>query len=264
MLNVLVVDDERPAMLELVDAVEEVMPDAEIRGFVKSLEALEHAQAHPVDVAFLDARMPRLDGLGLAKKLQELHLDIKIIMVTGYKEYALDAWNAFVNGFVVKPVTASDIRLQIEKLHIKPHDDPPRVRIQCFGNFGVFVAGEPLMFTRAKPKELFAYLVHRQGAPVTNREIAALLWEDKPYDTNLQTQTRNIRAQLIAMLREVGVEDIICKARNSVAIDTSKVSCDYYDYIGDKRLYAHTFTGEYLHEYSWAESTLGFLNNQAE
>lgn len=61
------------------------------------------------------------------------------------------------------------------------------LRVQCFGNFDVFTpGGEHVRFERSKAKEMFAYLIHKQGTSCTSREIAAVLFEDEPYDEKNQ------------------------------------------------------------------------------
>ena len=57
----------------------------------------------------------------------------------------------------------------------------------------------------------------------------------------------------------MGAEDVIVKAWNSCGIDTSKVECDYYDYLKGDNYALNSFQGEYMSQYSWAEMTLGEL-----
>jgi two-component SAPR family response regulator len=50
----------------------------------------------------------------------------------------------------------------------------------------------PLHFERSKAKEIFAYLIYKHGASCTIREIAAILFEDEPYDRKQQWHIQKI------------------------------------------------------------------------
>lgn len=139
-----------------------------------------------------------------------------------------------------------------------------RVTVQTFGNFQVYIDGEPVQFSRSKSKELFAFLIDRRGGGVTNAEIAAILFEDKEYSRSIKNQVQTIISQLMEGLRRFGVEDIIVRQWNSLAIDTHKVKCDYFDFLEGKDNDMLPFAGEYMVNYSWAEYTNGYLIQMKE
>ncbi len=139
-----------------------------------------------------------------------------------------------------------------------------KVRFECFGNFSVFVDDKPLLITRAKVREMLAYLVHKRGLIVRTGEMAAVLWEDKENNDAVKANMRQVFHRLLSVLRDAGVEDIIIKKRDNMAVDITKISCDYYDFIVTQTKGAAAFNGEYMNEYSWAEFTTGYLNNLNE
>lgn len=249
-MKILAVDDERPMLRLLEEAISTAAPDAQVYAFQSSLEAAEYAKNMPIDVAFLDVKMPALDGFSLAKRLKELNNNVNIIFVTGYSDYTQEAFDIYASGYVMKPVDSKIISEQLNNLRYSTAPSvQPNVHIRCFDGFGVFVDGRPILMTQAKAKELLAYLVHRQGAPVTNGEIAGILWEGREYDVSLKSHTRVIISQLSRQLENEGIRDIMLRAWNNTAIDVSKISCDYYDYLaGDHE----TPQGKYLYEYKWA------------
>lgn len=262
-MNIMAVDDERRALRLLENALAVASPEASIHGFLSTEDALAYAQRNPVDVAFLDILMGGMNGLILAKRLKEIRSTTNIIFVTGYSEYAGNAFAMYASGYVMKPVSPERIVDELKNLRNPVITEKvPRVRIQCFGSFAVFVDGVPLPFTRAKPRELFAYLVHRKGAPITNSHIAAVLWEDQPHSLSVQSNTRNVIAQLTQLLKDVGIADILCKARNSTAINIEKVSCDYYDYLRGKAEAVNAYTGEYMSDFSWGEFIVASLEGK--
>lgn len=60
---------------------------------------------------------------------------------------------------------------------------------------------------------------------------------------------------MMATLKEAGIEDIITKQWNSIAIDKAKIDCDYYDFLGGNQQAQNTYLGEYMPEYGWASAT---------
>ena len=136
------------------------------------------------------------------------------------------------------------------------------VTVQTFGKFQVFAGDRPVKFSRSKSEELFAFLIDRRGAGVTNAEIASILFEDKEYNRSVKNQVQTIISQLMEGLRAYGVEDIIVRQWNSIAIDTHKIKCDYFDYLEHVDSARMKYSGEYMINYSWAEYTNGYLIQQ--
>ena len=67
--------------------------------------ALQLAEDLRPDIVFLDIQMPGLTGMQMAAAL--LHLDVPplVVFVTGYSEYALDAFDRNALDYLVKPLS---------------------------------------------------------------------------------------------------------------------------------------------------------------
>lgn len=261
-MNMIVVDDEKPVLLQIESAIRQAVPDGMLTGFISTREALAYAKDTRIDVAFLDIDMGEMNGLSLAKKLKDIYGKTNIIFVTAYSEYALDAFSVKASGYILKPADPQIIIRELDNLRNPPvSGENSRVRIQCFGNFSLFVDGKPLVITREKPRELLAYLVHKRGTFVSTSEISAVLWEDQVGGSSAKTNMRQVVFRLMQLLKEAGIKDIILKKWDMMAINRDKVSCDYYDFIDQKTSGINAYTGEYLSEYSWAEFAINFLND---
>lgn len=127
----------------------------------------------------------------------------------------------------------------------------------------IFVGGRALAFKRSKSKELLAYLVDRNGATCTNGEMLAVLWEDKPDTASLHSHLRNLIFDLSHTLEDAGVTGLLIRGRSTLALDTSKVDCDYYNFLRGSRSATNSYRGEYMTQYSWAEVTRSALRQQA-
>ena len=259
-MKIIAVDDEKLALDTLVDSIEKAVPDASITGFRKPDDALQFIRENDCEIAFLDIKMRGMTGLELAKRLKEIQGDINIIFVTGYSEYSLDAFRLYASDYLLKPATPDAVRQALG--HLRTPVRPAltqKIRFQCFGNFEAYVDGKPLVFKRAKTKELLAYLVDRMGASATMGELMAVMWEDGPDTSSRQSNLRNLIADMKNVLSDAGVDNIIIKNRNSIAIDRESVDCDYYDFLRHIAYAVNSYHGEYMMQYSWAEITTAAL-----
>ena len=109
LVRVLIAEDETIIRLDLKELLERAGFDvcAEARDGV---EAVELARAERPDVAVLDVKMPRLDGIEAARRILD-ERPIPVVMVTAYgqEELVSRAVEAGVFGYLVKPFRESDL-----------------------------------------------------------------------------------------------------------------------------------------------------------
>jgi len=259
-MNIIAVDDEYLPLIDLEFAIKAAAPEAALLCFESPLEAAEFAGNNQIDIAYLDINMPEMSGIELAKKLKKLHPKINIVFTTGYDEYAVDAFSIQASDYLMKPIGTNEIADSLKHLRSPVEKSPNiKLRVQCFGNFDVFIGNKPLYFPRQKAKELLAYLIHRRGTSCTSKEICAVIYEKNDNMVSLVKQYQTIISVMMKTLKEAGVEDIIIKNHNSISVDVSKLDCDYYRYIEKDPAIIGLFTGEYMACYSWAESRFEYL-----
>ena len=264
-IRILAVDDEYYALELMKSALAEAAPDASVY-FCRDVEsAINTAKEQKIDVAFLDIHMPEKSGIELALDLKMIHPKINIVFATGYSEYMKEGIDLRMSGYLLKPVTPEAVRTELENLrHPIEWNDEKRIKIITFGNFDVFVDENPLKFERKQAKEILAYLVDKRGTSATYTELAAMLWEDEEYDRTKQKNLQVYIASLVKSLHAVDVRDLILKNRQGILVNTKIVDCDYYRFLdGDTRA-INSFTGQYMSAYSWAEFTVGYLENQMQ
>lgn len=280
-MNYLIVDDE-PIILEgmamTLRAV--VGGDAKIYKASDPCEAIEMVKKYPIDIMFSDVDMPGMNGLDLARKIQEISEDTDIVFATGYAHYSLDAWQTAAQAFILKPVGEDEMRDVLAKLMqrqkkqqrkaalMQPEVADKRkkgpikdITAMCFGNFEIFYKGRPIHFTRKKSKEMLAYLIDRRGAMITTEQIRSILWEEDVDTEEKQGYVRVLANDIRKAFGNIGLENILINDQNSYCVDTARIACDYYDFLdGDERA-RRNFQEEYMMQYSWAEATLGRLIN---
>lgn len=77
--------DDETALLELYQSeVDYAIPNQEIHTFSNGHDAVAFCRENKVDLVFTDGKMPKMDGLELAKSLQSLEHPPQVILVTGY------------------------------------------------------------------------------------------------------------------------------------------------------------------------------------
>jgi len=115
-VNILVVDDEEIVRSSLVDWLREDGYHAEAaeNGF----EALEKLREKPWDIALVDLKMPKMDGLELMERMKELKPDIQVIIITAYATVhtAVQAMKMGAYDYLVKPFNPEEISLLINRL----------------------------------------------------------------------------------------------------------------------------------------------------
>ena len=245
-MKILLVDDEELQLLRLENACKKVMPESEFFSFTNPLKVVE--SNINFDLAFLDIEMPGLNGIQLAKKLKSINPKIRVIFVTAYNSYALEAYRVHASGYITKPVNENKIKVEIDELdNVINLKSEKKLQVKCFGNFEVFHNGNPVKFSYQKSKEVFAYLIDREGSSINVNELNAVLWEE-----DHKSYLRNLIADIKQTLKSIDCEDIFIKKFNGYSIDVNKIDCDAYEYKKDNPDAVRLYRGEYMIQYPWA------------
>ena len=113
----IIAEDEPLLARVLAQQLNEHWPAARCLGMAANgAEALKLADEFSPDVAFLDVRMPQLDGLEAARQLCLRERPPLIVFVTAYDAYALDAFEAAAIDYLLKPVEDARLSKCIERL----------------------------------------------------------------------------------------------------------------------------------------------------
>ena len=254
-MKAIAVDDELYMLETLEEAIRASSDIEQVDSFSSCSAVLAHAADNSIDIAFLDINMRGIGGLGLAEKLIELQPRCKIVFCTGYAEYAVSAFQLHVAGYLMKPITPEAVQKEIN--HIKGiRASEKLLTVKCFGNFEVLYDGRSLPFKRKKAKELMAVLVDRNGAGMTAKQICAILFPDDTDDSKNAAYLRQLIMDLKNTLKTIDAEEVLRHETPYYRIDTNLVNCDYFNYLDVGK---PKFHGEYMTQYSWAESTCAML-----
>ena len=261
----LAVDDRLPTAQQIRDIMIGIDSKGTHLAGDDPVKLLGTVEEYKPDIVWLDIEMPGMNGLEMAAEIKKRSPETNIVFVTGFTEYAVDAFGLHVSGYVLKPATEHKLREEIENLR-RPvsQKEETLLRVQCFGNFEAFSGEGIVKFSRTLSKEALAYLIDRRGAGCTVGEICSVLWEDRQADKRLKSQCRVVMSALKKDLDKIGAGEVLVKNWNIWGVDTSKVNCDYYDFLKGDVEAVNSFLGEYMSQYSWAEMTIGNLIDVTE
>jgi DNA-binding LytR/AlgR family response regulator len=115
-LRVLVVDDEQPALDELVYQLGKDERVGTVTACLSAQKALLELRDTEVDVVFLDVAMPGLDGLELASVLSRFKQPPHVVFVTAHTEHAVDAFDLHAVDYLLKPVREDRLREAVRRV----------------------------------------------------------------------------------------------------------------------------------------------------
>lgn len=160
-MKVVIIDDER-AMHIIMKHMLSKLEEIEIVGSFQDTElAFSFFQENKVDLTFVDISMPKESGLDFAKRLREIHPQIKLVFVTSHKEYALSAFDVYAYDYIVKPIS-----------HQRMMETVQRALSEEMGNSGELTKTEqppPLIEPLTKREEEIIQLISKG---LMNKEIA--------------------------------------------------------------------------------------------
>ena len=120
-LKILIVDDEAPArsrLRELLGDLRAEVPNVVVGEAENGLVALRMIESTAVDLLLVDIRMPKMDGIELARHLAKLERPPAIIFATAYDAYAMEAFDLNAVDYLLKPVRAVRLAAALGKARL--------------------------------------------------------------------------------------------------------------------------------------------------
>ena len=200
-IRIVLVDDQ-----ELVRAgfrmVLDAQPDMEVVGEAgDGLAATRLLRTVAADVAVMDVRMPRLDGIETTRQICQAGDRPRVLMLTTFDldEYAYSALKAGASGFLLKDVPPEELLFGIRAVHSGDAVVAPSTTRRLINRFApLFPAGDgpappDLACLTAREREVLAGIADGKS----NREIARLL----------RVSEKTVKAHVSAVLAKLGVQD---------------------------------------------------------
>ena len=116
MALILVVDD----VQEAVDAIRKILEKRghKVLAYTDEVAAINHVTSHPVDLAILDIKLKKMDGVEVLGRLKEVQPDIKTIMLTGYPTHTSveEAMRLGAHAYCMKPIDRSELERKVDEV----------------------------------------------------------------------------------------------------------------------------------------------------
>ena len=175
-MRVLIAEDETIIRLDLRDLLERA--GLEVCGEARDgVEAVELARSEQPDVAVLDVKMPRLDGIEAARRiLDERPIPIVMLTAYGHEEVVSRAVEAGVFGYLVKPFRESDLVPAIRTARAR-HDELAALREEADSLSEALAArkhierAKGLLMEREQISEQEAFARLRKASQVSGRPL---------------------------------------------------------------------------------------------
>lgn len=118
-ISTIIIDDEAHARIALRGMIEEELEHVMVIDEAKNLpDGVKLIKKHKPDVVLLDIEMPGYSGLEILDFFNADEIDFKIVFVTAYSQYALNAFQLSAIDYLVKPVQYEDLLRAFSK--VKP------------------------------------------------------------------------------------------------------------------------------------------------
>jgi two-component SAPR family response regulator len=229
-VKAIIVDDEELARSRLAVLLAEIEEIELCGSFGTAEQALNFIENNLIEVIFLDITMPEMDGMEFANLLMERGSSASVVFVTGYGEYAVEAFELEATDYLLKPISRERLSKTIGRLIKKQQSKVKGLHITCFGGFRVSLeedGGQAIGWRSPKVEELFAYLVSKGS--VSRDEIADTLWDGFTLDKamkNLNSTVYYIRKAL----QQYGLEECLITTRKQISLDCKRIYCDLYEF----------------------------------
>lgn len=115
-MKVILLDDEEVILQHLKNILLQFSEIEIVLETKNPMEVLEKFQEKRADVIFADISMPEMNGMELAERIFALEPSMKLIFITAYEQYALEAFRVNAVDYILKPVTTSKIQKALYKL----------------------------------------------------------------------------------------------------------------------------------------------------
>ncbi|MFC1586083.1 response regulator transcription factor [Fibrobacterota bacterium] len=211
MYKIMIVEDEEPIRMGLVDILE--MEGYAVKEAVDGESAIETARNWGPNLVVLDLMIPKINGLEVCRFLRKTFPDVFILMLTAKTE-EIDKLSGFKMGaddYMTKPFSVMELLARIKSMlrRISGHDTSSE-DILSFGaivvNFKKYEAtkNSQTLELSAKEIQILKYFNERQGEVVKREDLLQSIWG---YTVDNMPTTRTVDNQ-IAKLRQKVEDDI--------------------------------------------------------
>ncbi|RDL45288.1 DNA-binding response regulator [Marinomonas piezotolerans] len=231
----IIADDEPILRLTLKKLLAEVWSDLDIVAMASTgTEALELIAAAQPDIAFLDIRMPESSGLDVARQLQqqpELSPHTKIVFLTAFDEYALQAFDLAAVDYLLKPI--DERRLE------QTRDRFLQGAVSALDQQATLTKLERLLSEQVRPQTYSRWLNASKGDDIFVVDVNSVLYfqaGDK-YITVITTEGEYLIRKSLRQLEEWLDPDQFWRVHRSILVQVNQIARVEKTFTGQLRIH---------------------------
>ena len=206
-VNAILADDEPHLLTHLRHLLNQLWPELKIVAeAVDGIEAKKILEQHTPDLAFLDIRMPGLSGLEVARSAPE---NCRIIFITAYDEYAIEAFEEAVVDYILKPVSEKRLYKTINRLKKRFHLDRQTPQSPAIATLAL----------ESTPQENLKWIKAKQGQTIRIIPVETILFfqaEEKYTKVVTEEEEFLIRTPIKTLHRELDNNQFWCIHRSTI------------------------------------------------
>lgn len=219
-MKAILIDDE-PLALEYLELQIKKISTMKVAGKFTHFEVQKHINLlNEIQIAFLDIEMPQTSGIELATQLLEINSSLIVVFVTGYQEYAIQAFELNALDYIMKPIQLDRLRKTLQRIEEKLQMQASEVcsaqnllEINVSGELSLSINDEEmkLKWRTSKSLELFLYLLHNFGKFIHKTELMEILWpemEEEKAFPQLYTAIYHTRKTLHPVREHISIKNV--------------------------------------------------------
>ena len=184
----MIIDDEEIAIKIIEKLVSDYPQLKMVRSLSNPRNILEEIETYSPDLIFLDINLGNVSGIALGEKISEMHPHVKIVFVTAYSEYAIQAFEMNALDYLLKPVSRQRFKKMMKRVldsEEKEISATPKITLNVFLDAQIKKEnGEILKLRTRKASELLFLLWVNQESGLSKDDIMESLWPDQTLDTS--------------------------------------------------------------------------------
>ena len=288
MISVILIDRELTALKKLKNSLIKY-EDINICGMhTNPSEAINDIEMKKPDAVFLDIENSCMSGIDTAINIQNINMNTEIIFIAEHEGFAVKAFEVEALDYILKPISSERLKKSIIRLRkrvsMKDNMKESALQLKCFGNYHLTkneMTTESIKWRTNKVKELFAYLILKNGKDVHKSELIEVLFEGvdkKKAQNSLYVTMSYLRKQL----EEFGIDRNSILVKENYTLEIASGVCDFVDFdrflnryssyeieyenINNYEKIIKLYKGKFLEEeeYLWAYDIREYIDNKYE
>lgn len=231
-MKIILIDDEQ-LMLNLIEKkITELTSNFVLGTYTNPHQGLIEISKQQPDVVFLDISMPKISGIDLAREIKTSMPAIKIVFLTAYDAYAIDAFDLDAEDYLLKPINDNRLLQTFAKLTNTPVQQAVENKpyICCFNHL-YFLDNGPngnvvdVKWRTVKAREIFAFLLQHRGTHVQKDIVVDYFWPNENVK-QAYAQLYSAIYQIRKTLSTIEYDIQIISAENTYKLDVSNCDID--------------------------------------